>query len=478
MFVYFKRFWKENLGVFFLLFLGGTAQTIAGMRFSAAFDGLTERDMQAFSAAILQIFLLFLLFLFLTYFTIIARSKTQQKMSTAIRTDTVSRLEKTSYTNFHEKQVGTYASWLSNDITTIEQQGFSSSYEVLSNVIQTVTSIIALLYYHWSIVLMTLAICALTLALPKIYQKQMGEASLQTTKESERFLSRITDVLSGFDTLFSLNLLNLLSRRTKEASLELAETKNSQAAVIAKVAVLGALGNVLGQVSIMGLTGYLALRSILTIGAIAATANLASTVFNTVGNLSHQIAGIQSIEPIFEKLKEIPQVASHEESTPLATSGISLNGLCYSYSGKKALRELSHEFEIGKKYAITGSSGSGKSTLLNILNGKLTDYEGSVLFGGKELKEFSGKELRDQILYIDQLPYLFNGTIRENITMGEAFSEEAIRRVLKEAALEEVIEALPDGLDTPVGEAGRSLSGGQRQRVALARGLIRGKKSS
>src|SRR5699024_2040070 len=109
---------------------------------------------------------------------------------------------------------------------------------------------------------------------------------------------------------------------------------------------------------------------------------------------------------------------------------------------------------------------SGKSTLLNILNGKLTDYGGSAAFGGQEIKTLSGQELREHILYIDQLPYLFDGTIRENITMGESFSEEALQTVLKETALEEVISALPNGLDTPVGEAGRILSGGQRQRVA------------
>ena len=140
------------------------------------------------------------------------------------------------------------------------------------------------------------------------------------------------------------------------------------------------------------------------------------------------------------------------------------------------LNVISYRFELGNKYAIVGPSGSGKSTLLNILVGKLIDYSGSARFATHELKEIKGKELRKNILYIDQTPYLFSGTIRENITLGETFSNSAFNQVIKEAALEDIIEKLPDGLDTDIGEAGRLLSGGQRQRIALARGLIRGKR--
>lgn len=86
------------------------------------------------------------------------------------------------------------------------------------------------------------------------------------------------------------------------------------------------------------------------------------------------------------------------------------------------------------------------------------------------------KKLSNLVLTHQPTPFLFRGTIRDNITLGEDFSEEAIEQVIAECALEDVIEKMPDGLDTSVGEAGRLLSGGQKQRIALARGLIRGKR--
>ena len=96
-------------------------------------------------------------------------------------------------------------------------------------------------------------------------------------------------MLRGFDTLFSYNLLSKISKDIKKASTQLADVKISQARIHGKVAILGALGNVFGQLSILVLTGYLAFQGLLSIGSIATTGNLASTIFNTVGNISQQI---------------------------------------------------------------------------------------------------------------------------------------------------------------------------------------------
>lgn len=475
--IYLKRFWKENLVVFVLLLLTGTAQTIASVLSASALNALVDLDFNGFIIEITKMFAVFMLFLVFLSFQINKISETKQKMATAIRIDVTKRMEQTSYANFHKKQVSTYTSWLSNDLNTIEGSAFNEFYSVLSGIIGTVTSIIALLTFHWSILVLTLAIAGLTLLLPRIYQKKLSEASLFTTKENERFLSKVTDTLNGFDTFFSFNLLTKLTKDTEAASLKLGDAKNKQTRVVAKVAILGAFGNILGQLSIMGLTGFLVFGSLVSVGAIIATRSLASTVFNTVGNLSQQIAGIKATEPIFEKFRNIE---TEEEKVSKGihelTSGIGLHHLSYSYGDKVVLSDLTMSFQLGGKYAIVGSSGSGKTTLLNILNGKLTDYQGSAQFSGNELHDLSGRELREHILYMDQIPYLFEGTIGENITLGETYSDEDIQTALKASHLAEVVRNLPAGVDTPIGEAGRLLSGGQRQRVALARGLVRGKK--
>ena len=133
---------------------------------------------------------------------------------------------------------------------------------------------------------------------------------------------------------------------------------------------------------------------------------------------------------------------------------------------------MSASFKKGGKYALTGPSGCGKSTLLRLLLGWLPDYSGTILFDGKNAKNFTTEQLQQQMSYIAQEVFLFNTTIRNNITLGQDFTDEQMQKALKGSALEGDLANMPDGLDTVVGEEGGSLSGGQRQRVAIARALI------
>lgn len=474
---YILRFWKHNLLIFGLLVITNVCLTLVSVVMASSLNALVDLNFTLFFETILANAAIFMVFLFFSYIEINKRSQTKQKMATAIRTDVTKRMEQTSYSNFHTKSVGTYASWLSNDLNTIETVAFDQFYTVLGGMISTFSSIIAMFIFHWSIVLLTLSITILTILLPMVYQKLLSMSSLFVTEESERFLSKVTDTLNGFDTFFSFNLLENITKNTKEASIKLADAKNNRAKVTAKVALLGTFGNILGQLSIMSLTGYLVFQSIVSIGSIMATGELASNVFNTVGNISQQIAAIRSADPIFKKLESIePSFEKPTEEIKRVESGIVLDNLSYAYGDKVVLNNLDFSFQLGGKYAIVGESGSGKTTLLNILNGKLTDYDGSVQFAGKELSLLSGRELREHILYMDQIPYLFEGTIRENITLDKDFSNEQIHQALKSSYLEDVVRKLPQGIDTNIGDAGRLLSGGQRQRVSLARGLVRGKK--
>lgn len=135
---------------------------------------------------------------------------------------------------------------------------------------------------------------------------------------------------------------------------------------------------------------------------------------------------------------------------------------------KTVLQNFSACFEAGGKYALTGPFGCGKSTLLMLLLGCLPGYTGSVRLGGRELSQYRPEQLWHQICYIQQDVFLFDATIRDNLTLGEEFSEDTIQKALRDSALEEDLRSMPRGLDTVAGENGGNLSGGQRQRVAIA----------
>jgi ATP-binding cassette, subfamily B, bacterial len=147
----------------------------------------------------------------------------------------------------------------------------------------------------------------------------------------------------------------------------------------------------------------------------------------------------------------------------------------YSDGKDDVLKNVSFQVKPGQAIALLGSTGSGKSTLVNLLP-RFHEYtSGRILLDGVELKDYSRAYLRKQIGIVEQEPFLFSRTIRENITygVGRDISQEEVERAAKAAAVHDVIMGFPDGYNTLVGEKGVTLSGGQKQRVTIARTLLK-----
>ena len=149
-------------------------------------------------------------------------------------------------------------------------------------------------------------------------------------------------------------------------------------------------------------------------------------------------------------------------------------GFHYKDSQNKVLDHLNLHVEKGETIALVGESGAGKSTILNMVTGFHMAGEGAVLLDGRDMSEIDLRTYRRYLSVVPQTTILFSGTIRENITYGcENVTDRELEEAVKAANLTEMAAALPQGLDTPVGEHGGKLSGGQRQRIAIARALIR-----
>ncbi|MDE6701366.1 MAG: ATP-binding cassette domain-containing protein, partial [Acetatifactor sp.] len=146
----------------------------------------------------------------------------------------------------------------------------------------------------------------------------------------------------------------------------------------------------------------------------------------------------------------------------------------YKDGGKNTLNGLNLEVAPGETIALVGESGVGKTTILNMVIGFYLTDRGQVLLDGQNLNEIDLRSYRKYLAVVPQTSILFSGTIRDNITYGcENVTDAQLDQVIRAANLKELIESLPDGLDTKVGEHGGKLSGGQRQRISIARALIR-----
>lgn len=151
---------------------------------------------------------------------------------------------------------------------------------------------------------------------------------------------------------------------------------------------------------------------------------------------------------------------------------LTFEDVTFGYPGKPILDHWSMTFQQGGKYALTGPSGCGKTTILRLIAGLLRPASGCIRFGGRDAAQYAPESRWDTLAYIDQEVYLLNTTIRDNITLGRPFAEEALQQALRDSALSGDLLKMPQGLDTVITGNGHNLSGGQRQRIAVARALL------
>lgn len=238
------------------------------------------------------------------------------------------------------------------------------------------------------------------------------------------------------------------------------------------------------QVVSLSFTGYLAYKGTIQIGDVV----LYQTYFTQLVN---ELAGILNIYPEickgFESVNSVGEVLADENIeanhaiVPLRKleGGVEFKDVFFEYKNNqgKVLNSVSFKVRPGESIAFVGESGSGKSTILNLLIGYMNPSDGNILIDGINKMNLDMKDYRSQIAVVPQNTILFSGTIRDNITYGlKNISDEELDKVIREVGLDEMIEKLPDGLNTLLGEHGDSLSGGQRQRISIARALIRNPK--
>lgn len=474
---YFKLFLAENIVLIILLICIAALRSGAAFVNLYAFTYLINGNIRVFAhlmGASIGIWVLVFIF---TRIEEVQQTKTIQKMNTAIRKDIAERIRRCPYSEFHTNGSGAYVSRMTNDIKTIEDSGFKNVYALVKSLTLAAFSIAALAFIHYGLLLLSLLLAVLLTQFPKLFQKKLNEASLALTHENETFVAQIKDVLDGFDVFFSFNARAQLIGRTQTASEQLMESNVRCTRLTQNAGIFIGLMSVCSQLGIVIATGVLGALQIIPIGAITATGNFSSYIFNALAEFSGKMLAIKSTEPIFEKIlsgPEQPEIQALPDAAPRAQfrSAITLDHVSFSYGDTRVLNNLTMTFEIGKKYGIIGESGSGKTTLFKLLSGMIEGYDGSIKIDGAELNTLDMQTVRDRLIYIDQKVYLFNDTIKRNICLDSEFSTEALDKAIENTALKDVIAHLPQGLESPVGEGGRNFSGGQCQRIALARALV------
>ena len=219
----------------------------------------------------------------------------------------------------------------------------------------------------------------------------------------------------------------------------------------------------------------------MTAGSFASFVTSLLLLYKPMKTLGGTLTSLQGIFVSFGRVFELfdikPEIYDKPNAIELkdVTSSIDFENVCFEYEqDRPVLNNINLHVNKGETIALVGNSGGGKSTLVNLLPRFYDVKSGAIKFDGIDIRDITLESLRHHISIVFQDNFLFTGTIRDNIMLGNPdATEEMLNAAVKSAHLEEVIDSMPDGLDTMLGERGTSLSGGQRQRVAIARAMVR-----
>ena len=403
-------------------------------------------------------------------------SEFRAKAMKQYRAYTVDRLMEKGIQAFSGENSSLYISALSNDVNTIEQDFIGQ----LQNTIQVGAAFIgALGLMLWCSPLLTLIAVCFSL-LPIIVSIVLGGKAAAAEKalsdKKERYTGFLKDALTGFAVIKSFKAEKSMAVIHDASNKSVADAAKTRAKVKIHVAYASGLAGGALQFGVFFVAAALALSGKgITAGTAIVFVQLLNYVLAPIQTLPAFYAGTKASFELIDKLAQALHQNIPDEGEPIPpqlTDGIALQNLEFAYEeNKPVLNDIDMELRAGGCYALVGGSGSGKSTILNLLMASSKDYRGEILYDGKELRTISPGSLYDLVSIIQQNVFVFNSTIRDNITMFSEFPEEEIDRAVQLSGLKKLIDE--KGADYLCGENGSGLSGGERQRISIARALLR-----
>ena len=370
-----------------------------------------------------------------------------------------------------------YLSALSNDVNIIERDFLTPLQSTISTGIAFVGALGLMLWYSPLLTLISIGFSLLPSIVSIVFGSKAEKAEKTVSDRKEHYTAMLKDTLTGFAVIKSSKAEKNIARMHEEQNENVADASAKRTGIGVLIQSSSGIAGCILQFGVFFVAAAIALSgsSTVTGGTAIVFVQLLNYVLGPIQAFPTFFAGAKSSFGLMDKLAEALNRNIPDEGSPIKPSlaeGISVRDLRFAYGEEKTvLQDVNMELQAGGCYALVGGSGSGKSTILNLLMASSRDYVGEIRYDGKELKTVSPGSLYDLVSIIQQNVFVFNSTIRNNITMFSDFPKEDVDRAVRMSGLEKLIRE--KGEDYLCGENGSGLSGGERQRISIARALLR-----
>ena len=387
-----------------------------------------------------------------------------------------SRLTQKSLRSFSKEGTALYVSALTNDCTSIENNYLAATFTLIELLFCFLGALIMMLYYSPVMLVLAVALSFLPVAVSMKAGNRLTEQEKEISKKNEHFVSIVNELLSGFPVIKSFRAETQASRLFSQRNEQAEEAKKSKRRTEQLISLLANDAGIIAQMGIFLAGAWLAISGKgVTAGVVIVFVQLMNYILNPISQVpllwSNRKAAIALMEKLSDALSENVREEGREKLNGFSEK-IEVKDLTYGYEPEShVLKDLDVQFDAGKSYAIVGGSGSGKSTLLNLLMGSSSNYQGEICIDGVSIKNIESESLYQLMTSVQQNVFVFNDTIRNNVTMFHEFPDKEVTLALERSGLSEFIEKR--GEEFVCGENGANLSGGERQRISIARALLR-----
>ena len=439
-------------------------------------DSGMSQNREALTQAILIGAIVIFIYASLNFISLRLRNKLVRQIMSRYKNKMFKSILDRDYREFSKEKSGKFISILTENMKKIEQDYLHQYFNISKNISLMIFSLVAMFIGNWFLTLLVI----IASIIPMMISGFIGQksASLQNSSmiADQKYLAKVKDILAGFLVIKSFNVKESIRQDYKNESEKLDEIYFIKGKFDVLSNVISQLSGMIVFLVAFGGGMYLVFGGHTTIGSVTAIVQLVNFVvmpLNEIGMGMSKFREGQATLNAFE-VKDVIELQTGE-TKEYFDDVISFSNIDFSYPNteEKIFNHLSLKIQKGEKIAIVGMSGSGKSTLLNLLLRFYDVTSGHISIDNIDLQAISAESLYNLMTIVQQDVYIFDDTLRANITLNQSFTDEEIKQAVQQSGLESYVLENESGLQTLCGENGSNLSGGQKQRVSIARALIR-----
>lgn len=439
-------------------------------------DSGMSQNREALTQAILIGAIVIFIYASLNFISRRLRNKLVRQIMSRYKNKVFKSILDRDYREFSKEKSGKFISILTENMKKIEQDYLHQYFNISKNISLMIFSLVAMFIGNWFLTLLVI----IASIIPMMISGFIGQksASLQNSSmiADQKYLAKVKDILAGFLVIKSFNVKDAIRQDYKNESEKLDEIYFIKGKFDVLSNVISQLSGMIVFLVAFGGGMYLVFGGHTTIGSVTAIVQLVNFVvmpLNEIGMGMSKFREGQATLNSFE-VKDVIELQTGK-TKEYFDDVISFSNVDFSYPNaeEKIFNNLSLQIKKGEKIAIVGMSGSGKSTLLNLLLRFYDVTSGYISIDNQDLQAISAESLYNLMTIVQQDVYIFDDTLKANITLSQSFTEDDIKKAVQQSGLESYLLENELGLQTLCGENGSNLSGGERQRLSIARALIR-----